>query len=588
MHPDVAALLAIVRRGDAVEIEAARDLVRPELLPELLAAYWRLSTWDERAGLMQLFMDYPTVGGDAVMRHFLTAPTTELNDEYFTSGKIAALCQLAGTFAFYERLWYDRALCSAVIARVLAGEAPSSVLVETPSPALVDELDRGRGSTAAGPRTALASRSQGRRGGNALDRLLAPLSQKQRNALSVVFLVVYAAVGAALLAFILANPVRVLAVAAVLGVGLGGYLLYGAWAPDLTRGQPPALRWLLVACGLVALGMGGWSASTLLGEDLGAAWRPGRPRLAIPAVDWPSVAVIAMGLGLPLALTWAVGRWWARRERAWRRDAQQEGEVFAIAPLIRSGLLFGAFGMVAFAAFAAIAGLNGARTGFRLADSLVVAGLFGAIGVGLLLWARQTSGLVVLNDVGVALRRLGGRWRFVSYEEIAAVRPMAFGVPPVMVVAGRRALRIPRTVDDLPRLYGLLMQRAPALRRQGQARVQRYAVPTWGPVRAMVEGWFTPPDVLTALELSPLQLRYRRGEGDWTERWAEEITGITTVQVDPRRAVSTDPQVNLPTHDVVVSFRKGAPLRISQQDAARLGTTPEALYVALVERYGGG
>ena len=139
MHPQVTKLLDIVKRGDAEEIEGARDVVRPELLPALLAAYWRLPTWDDKSGLMQLFSDYLTTGGQEVMLDFLTAPTNEMNDEYYTSGKIAALCQLAGTFAFYERLWYDRPLCAAVIARALAGEMPTL--------ALLDALDKPKPNT---------------------------------------------------------------------------------------------------------------------------------------------------------------------------------------------------------------------------------------------------------------------------------------------------------------------------------------------------------------------------------------------------------------------------------------------------------
>ncbi len=130
MHSQTKDLLAIVKRGEAEEIEAARDLVRPELLPELLAAYWTLPTWDDKAGLMQLFSNHFASGGEKVMLDFLTAPITELNDEYTTSGKIVALCQLTGTFEFYERLWYNRPLCAAVIQRALAGEKPTLALVD--------------------------------------------------------------------------------------------------------------------------------------------------------------------------------------------------------------------------------------------------------------------------------------------------------------------------------------------------------------------------------------------------------------------------------------------------------------------------
>jgi len=242
MHPQVIKLLDIVKRGDAEEIEAARNLVRPELLPELLAAYWQLPTWDDKAGLMQLFSDYITTGGQEVMLNFLTAPTTELNDEYYTSGKIVALCQLAGTFAFYERLWYNRPLCAAVSERALAGE--------TPTPALVDALDKSKpAASKPKPHTAhthmRAESPQAGETENVFRRLF-------RN--ETVFIIVNAVFWLGLAALLLTDPLRLAVGGSLLALAMGLYMLYAGLSPKVTGGmaQPGFVRLLALSLGLGA------------------------------------------------------------------------------------------------------------------------------------------------------------------------------------------------------------------------------------------------------------------------------------------------------------------------------------------------
>jgi len=239
MHLQVTKLLDIVKRGDAEEIEAARDVVRPELLPELLAAYWQLPTWDAKAGLMQLFSDHPTTGGEKVMRDFLTAPTTEINDEYYTSGKIVALCQLAGTFEIYERLWYDRSLCAAVIQRALAGEKPT--------PALVDALDKPK--PAAPKSRSLPFSLRG-------DRQIPVWCKKifaERG--ETIFIIVNTIFWLGLAALLLTDPLRLAVGGSLLALALGGYLLYAGLFPKITRGtaQPESARILAAFFGLAAI-----------------------------------------------------------------------------------------------------------------------------------------------------------------------------------------------------------------------------------------------------------------------------------------------------------------------------------------------
>ncbi len=239
MHPHITELLTIVKRGEAEEIEAARDLVRLEMLPELLAAYWQLPNWDDKAGLMQLFSDHLAAGGEKVMLDFLTAPTTGLNDEYYTSGKIIALCQLAGTFEFYERLWYNRSLCTAVIQRALSGEKPSL--------AMVNALDKPR-RDAPVPQTRSARATAQR---SAVKTSL--FRRLFRN--ETVFLIINTAFWLGLLALLLTDPLRLAVGGSLLALALGAYLLYAGLSPKITRGmaRPEFARILATFFGLAAM-----------------------------------------------------------------------------------------------------------------------------------------------------------------------------------------------------------------------------------------------------------------------------------------------------------------------------------------------
>ena len=566
MHSQTRELLAIVKRGEAEEIESARDLVRPELLPELLAAYWTLPTWDDKAGLMQLFSDHFASGGEKVMLDFLTAPITELNDEYTTSGKIVALCQLVGTFEFYERLWYNRPLCAAVIRRALAGEKPSLTLV--------DALDASALQPEVRPVTPTSQRRS----------FLDGLSAWQRSIFGAVLLFFGGAAARGLLYLIFANPVRVIVTATVLALGAGVYLLYDAILPAKVRGDPAAARWLMIFCGLFALGLAVWGGFTLFGGEMADGMPASRGRIDLVLPDWASIFAIAILLVLPILLTWATGSWWARSERARQQAAQQEGEVFAIQPLNRWGVLFSAYGMLA---IAVLLFLIGRVDGRNLLEQLFVPGIFAAIGIGLLAFFRHTTGFVLLTAERVAVRRLWVRERVLCYAEIESIRPMVFGVPPIMLLrGGGQTLRIPRTAHNLPRLYALLLERAPALR-ANFAAARRFALPDRGTLFNARERWLMAPQTLVALELSPLELRYQRKGEDWRARSVQDIARIDLETVrSTSRAVSTTPHINLDTHDILVTFRDGGQLRITERNIVQFGTTPEQLHLMLQELYG--
>ncbi len=225
MQRQIARLLEIVQRGEAKEIEAARNLVRPEMLPDLLAAYWHLADWDEKAGLMQLFSDHLTSAGRDVMLDFLAAPTSDLNDEYYTSGKIVALCQLAGTFALYERCWTNRPLFQAVVQRALASERPSV--------AMLDALET--------PTATPGPQRQKRRA------LFEWLGQHP-----VVFLVLNTVFWVGLAVLLLSDPLRTAIGAALLALAGGIYMLYAGLLPRVTRGmaQPTNTRIIYTVFGL--------------------------------------------------------------------------------------------------------------------------------------------------------------------------------------------------------------------------------------------------------------------------------------------------------------------------------------------------
>ncbi|MDX9954727.1 MAG: hypothetical protein RBT75_11555 [Anaerolineae bacterium] len=565
MHPQVQALLATVKRGEAEEIEAARDSVRPELLPGLLEAYWPLPSWDDKAGLMQLFSDHLSTGGEKVMLDFLTAPTTELNDEYYTSGKIVALCQLAGTFEFYERLWYNRPLCAAIIQRTLSGERPSL--------AMVTALDQPKLQSG-------ASKSQRK-------PLLARLPAWQQNILAVVFVILYGAAAFGLLYFLLSNSTRMLVSATILGLGAGGYLLYGAMAPKVTQGESAALRWLLALCGLFALGLASWAGFTLFSGGLADEMRLLRRGADFGLPDWASIFVILTLFVLPLLLTWGMIRWWEHRGRALQKVAQQEGEVFVIQPLNRWGVLLSAFGMLAIGVFLFILGRVDDRS---LLELLFVPGMFVAMGVGMLAFFRHSTGLVLLSPEKVAVRRLWARERAMRYDVIESIHPMVFGVPPNMVLrGGGRKLRLPRTVHNLPRVYALLLERAPALWWQAPPALQRFTLPQHGALLNALERWLVPSQALVALELSPLEFRYQRKDEGWRERPKQDIARIEleTIHTARRRFASSLPQINLDMYDTVVTFRDGERLRIAQRTVVQFGSTPEQLYLILQNLYQG-
>ncbi len=182
-------------------------------------------------------------------------------------------------------------------------------------------------------------------------------------------------------------------------------------------------------------------------------------------IDWSSIIVVGLGLLLPGLLSAVVDRWWTRREYAQQQAARQTGEVFAIPPMLRSPTLFAMFALSAISLVMLIAALNGPQPGVTMTTGVGLCLLFGPLVIGGLMFLLHNTGMVILTAEGVLLRRPGHK-RFLRYDEIVAVNSQSQLLAPGIVIRGRgRVLRIPRTLENRPHFYNVLLQRvAPGVR----------------------------------------------------------------------------------------------------------------------------
>ncbi|HOT93329.1 MAG TPA: leucine-rich repeat domain-containing protein [Anaerolineae bacterium] len=182
-------------------------------------------------------------------------------------------------------------------------------------------------------------------------------------------------------------------------------------------------------------------------------------------IDWTSILVIGCGFVLPVLLSVVVDRWWTRREQAQQQVAQETGEVFAIPPMLRGSTLFVIFSLSAISLFMLIAALNGPQTGVTMTTGIGLCLLFAPLIIGGLAFLLHNTGMVILTADGVMLCRPGHR-QFLRYDEIVAVSSQLQLLRPGIVISGRgRRLCIPRTLENRPYFYNLLLQRvAPEVR----------------------------------------------------------------------------------------------------------------------------
>ncbi|MBN1872603.1 MAG: leucine-rich repeat domain-containing protein [Anaerolineae bacterium] len=178
-------------------------------------------------------------------------------------------------------------------------------------------------------------------------------------------------------------------------------------------------------------------------------------------LDWATISVIGFTFVLPVILSWGLDRWWARREYAQRQAAQQGNEVFMISPLFRGETLFVVCTLSAISLFVFIVALNGPQTGITMNAGVGIPLLFAPLIVGGLIFALRHSGMVILSAESVTLQRMGREQR-VRYNDVVALRSRSNPLIAALLIRGEgRTLRIPRMVENLPRLTDIVFARVP-------------------------------------------------------------------------------------------------------------------------------
>jgi hypothetical protein len=142
-----------------------------------------------------------------------------------------------------------------------------------------------------------------------------------------------------------------------------------------------------------------------------------------------------------------------------RRQSQKIGEVFGIPPMASTLCIIVLLLLVPISLLLVMSGINGARTGVDPGLGFGLPLLLSPLAAFSYYMLRHSSGHVVLTKDAVLLRRLGWERRM-RYEEILVIKDFALGLPPDLVLRGRaRRLRIPRSAQDLPRLYQIVEQK---------------------------------------------------------------------------------------------------------------------------------
>ncbi len=189
--------------------------------------------------------------------------------------------------------------------------------------------------------------------------------------------------------------------------------------------------------------------------------------------DWASVFVLGFTFVLPLALSWGLNRWWTARERAQQKAARQRGVVFPIPPLFRGPILFVALVLSAVSLLMLASGINQSRTNVTLETGLGLTLLFFPLILGGLWFVLSNTGLVLLTAEGVELRRLGRR-HALRYRDVTGLESRTNPFTAALLIHGAGpTLRLPRTVENLPRLYQLLLARVPTAVRDAALKSAR-------------------------------------------------------------------------------------------------------------------
>jgi hypothetical protein len=193
---------------------------------------------------------------------------------------------------------------------------------------------------------------------------------------------------------------------------------------------------------------------------------PFPPRVEIKELDIHDLSpLVPIGiLALASGLGYLVNLWLVRLEARRRSRSAEGGVVFAVPPMARGPLMMVMVLLVPMMLFLVLSALNGANTGVTPSMGFGVPLVLSPILVFALYMLRHNSGHVVLTEDGVFLRRLG-REKGMRYEDILAIKDFAFALPPDLVLRERgKRLRIPRSVEDFPKLYQIVRQGRDTLR----------------------------------------------------------------------------------------------------------------------------
>lgn len=283
------------------------------------------------------------------------------------------------------------------------------------------------------------------------ERLPAPLRRLARD--DRVFVIANGIFWVGLAALLLSHPVRLLIGGSLLALALGGYLLYAAFSPKVTRGlaYPAVGRWFAGGLGVFSV-CGG--AGMLIGYALDGAWaadvsRRGS-RFSVQVLE--SLIPLAL-LALAFGLVAVIYRWWARRDAAQLQAARQRGEVFLIPPAFRSSLLLVLLLLFPFEVLLPVAYIiSGGKGSIGAGLGLGLPALFAPL-VLLCLWGLwYLSGYVLLTPQAVILGRFG-REKVLPYTEIVALHDVGGLRFELCFRGSTTTLRIPLFIENRLRLY---------------------------------------------------------------------------------------------------------------------------------------
>jgi ankyrin repeat protein len=133
-------LRQMIESGDGEQIEAARDLITPEVVPTLVAWYWNAPDWGQKRAIVELLQDQSDSDLRGLMLDFLRVPL-EPGDEQTELAQAIALTFIDEKYDRFSEYYNNRDLLardvlSVLQANGLQAETPQPEPVQPPRPAL--------------------------------------------------------------------------------------------------------------------------------------------------------------------------------------------------------------------------------------------------------------------------------------------------------------------------------------------------------------------------------------------------------------------------------------------------------------------